>query len=111
MQDETVNMISNAVFVVFSPLWLKKLLIPILTSLSLSCTTFAIDPTIDGLLETSDSSCLKSSISVTEVPTKVNLILSITMWQRIIANEIEICQRNHTSINLMYDVLGRSELM
>ena len=48
---------------------------------------------------------------MTKVPTKADLILSIKMWQRIIANEIDICQRNHTSINLMYDVLGRSELM
>ena len=100
MQDETVNIISNAVFVVFSPPWLKTLLIPIFTSFSLSCTTFAIDPAIDVLLETSDSSCLKASISVTEVPTKADLILSIKMWQRIIANEIDICQRNHTSINV-----------
>ena len=99
MQDETVNIISNAVFVVFSPTWLKTLLIPIFTSFNLSCTTFAIDPAIDVLLETSDASCLKTSISVSELPRKDNLILSITMWQRIIANEIEILTKaQHSDI-------------
>ena len=65
--------------------------------------------TFSSLLTPLKSNTIVSSLSA--VWSCLLRILSNTMWYAMIAKVLKMCQRNQTSINLKYEVLGMSALI